>query len=387
MNVPIFQITAWKVAVPLMEEWMSSPEFGRHSSGKARTLLQIRDPDGFEGWGEAAGDQIAGIEKTHGRILHGSAGDRCLSHLDLWEEGETYWSRPAVPSTFAPDPANLRHRLRHPLQTLWEYALTDLQARRAGMSVGQFFGGRWRNAVPTDYWSGRVTPEQAARAARRGRELGFKGIKLKTTLEDPNVERLEAIRDAVGDDFHVTVDPNGRFYRFDDAWKTIRAMDRVGNLGILEDPFPRFYLSEFSALRGKIDARLVVHLDPEESFWSVLESGVAGGLNIDSHRIGPFQWRMLAGAAEQANLLVWHGGGASLGIGTAWELQLAACAPNCRLPGDQSGPWLRENTLVKQPFRVCDGAVVVPDGPGTGVDIDPDALDRYTQQKKVWSAK
>lgn len=365
---------------------MSSPEFGRHSDGKARTLLEVRDADGFSGWAEAPGDQLAALEKTVPLLWQTDPAHLRSNLLDLWSPGETYWGRPVAPSPYAADPANLRHRLRHPLQAVWESALTDLQARRAGVSVSQFFGGRWRDAVPTDYWSGRVTPEQAAAAARRGRELGFKGIKLKTTLEDPNVERLEAIRDAVGGDFHVTVDPNGRFYRLDDAWKTIRAMDRVGNLGILEDPFPRFYLPEFAALRSRIDARLVVHIDPEESLWNVLMSGAAGGLNIDSYRIGPFQWRVLAGTAEQANLLIWHGGSVSLGISTAWELQLASCAPNCRLPGDQAGPWLREHTLVKHQFAVADGGVLVPDGPGIGVEIDPDALDRYCQQTKVWKA-
>lgn len=384
MAAPIIRITAWTVAVPLLESWISSPEFGRHASGKLRTLVEVCDGDGFTGWAESAGDQLSLIEKTCGRILGANGTDLRLNHLDLWAQEELYWSRPAAPSPYAPQTANLRHRLRHPLQALWECALTDLLARRAGVPVSHFFGGQWRKAVPTDYWAGRISPDQAAACARRARELGFKGMKLKTTLEDPNVERLEAIRDAAGVDFHVTVDPNGRFYRLDDAWKTIQRMDQVGNLDILEDPFPRFHLPEFVALRQKLHARLVVHLDPEESFWSVITSGAAGGLNIDSHRIGPFQWRVLAGAAEQANLLIWHGGSAELGIGTAWNLHLAACAPNCQLRGDQAGPWVREHTLVTQKFTVRDGAVVVPSGPGIGVEIDRAALDRYCQQQKSW---
>lgn len=153
---------------------------------------------------------------------------------------------------------------------------------------------------------------------------------------------------------------------------------------VLEDPFPRFHLEDFKALRCKIAASVVVHIDPPESLRSVIASGTAGGLNLDSAAVGPFQWRVLAGAAEQANLSVWHGGGCDLGIGTAWHLQLATSAPNCRLPGDQSGPWLREHTLIKQPFQIVDGCIVVPPGPGIGVDVDMAAVESYTLISKAW---
>src|SRR5690606_16761445 len=113
--------------------------------------------------------------------------------------------------------ANLRHRLRHPLQTLVEGTLVDLRSRRLGCPAAQLFGGFWRRAVVTDYWAGRLTPDHARRCAQRALELGFHGMKLKTALEDPDPERLEAIRSVAGDRFKITLDPNGRYYRLDDA--------------------------------------------------------------------------------------------------------------------------------------------------------------------------
>ena len=41
----------------------------------------------------------------------------------------------------------------------------------------------------------RAEARRARELVKRGQELGFRGVKLKTTLADPNVERLEAIRD------------------------------------------------------------------------------------------------------------------------------------------------------------------------------------------------
>jgi len=369
------------VRVPVIEEWAASPEFGGQPIGPEKLILKLTDSDGVEGWGEglARGE---GFEDVVPRILGKRIDELRVQFVDLWSAGSQYWQLPVPPSQYTPPLDNLIHRLRHPMQPLVEMALLDLIARRAGVPVSTLWGGRWRDAIVCDYWVGRATPEMAARAAKRGKKLGFHGLKIKTTLEDPNVERLEAIKDAAGEDFKVTVDPNSRFYRFDDALKTILAMDAVGNMGILEDPFPRHFLDDYKLLRPRISARLVVHIDPPESLWTVISSGAVGGLNIDSHTQGMCGWRSEAAAAEHANLPVWHGSSLDLGIATAAQLQLCASAPNCQLPGDQVGPWIRESHLLKSDFGVEKGCIRVPDGPGMGVEVDPAKLDKYTARAK-----
>lgn len=194
------------------------------------------------------------------------------------------------------------------------------------------------------------------------------------------MERLEAIRDACGPDFGVTVDPNQRFYRLDDAWPTLRAMDEVGNLHIIEDAFPRTALPETAELRRRINARVVIHIDPPEMLTTVLRSDAVGGLNLESPQ-GWFNWRMQAAAADQMNLPIWLGGGNDCGIATAMQLQAASSTPNCTLPGDHAGPWLREHHLLQNDFRIFDGAIEVPTGPGLGVEPDLDALENYTVEQ------
>jgi muconate cycloisomerase len=367
----------------LLSEWVASPEFGEFGAEQNRLLLRVSDRDGFEGWAETGScPPESMLKETAGQLLGRPLAEFRPAFLDLWPPGSQYWQRPLPPSPYTPTLPNLQHRLRHPLQTLIETALTDLTAKRAGVPFHSLLGGAWRDRVLTDYWMGETTPEHAQRCVRRGMQLGFHGIKLKTTLEDPNVERLEAIRE-VAPDWKVTVDPNGRFYGLDDALPTIRAMDVVGNMAILEDPFPRFHLEQFAALRSRIQARVVLHLDPLESLWAVLQSGAAGGLNIDSAE-GLFKWCMQAAVAAQANLSIWHGSGLDLGIRTATQLHLAASAPNCQLPGDQIGPWIRESHLLKDDFVVENGHILVPRGPGLGVEVDFDKLEEYTIRQHSW---
>ncbi|MDQ0643443.1 L-alanine-DL-glutamate epimerase-like enolase superfamily enzyme [Microbacterium murale] len=68
------------------------------------------------------------------------------------------------------------------------------------------------------------------------------------------------------------------------------------------------------------------------------------------------------------------------GIGRAANAALAAL-PGFTLPGDISGSdrFFRED-IVTEPLRMHDGVVDVPNGPGFGVDIDEDHLERFRTQ-------
>lgn len=186
-STPIVSCQIRRIRVPARKEWLCSPEFGDHPSSGIKLIYRLEDADGFTGHGE--GRAAMGMEELRdplSRIIGQSPDDLRTGFLDLWQPGQLYWQRPVPPSPYTPPTGNLRHRLRHPLQPALEMALLDLMGRRLGVPVSHFFGGRWQERVKADYWLGRATPELAGRAAKRAMELGFQGIKLKTTLEDPN---------------------------------------------------------------------------------------------------------------------------------------------------------------------------------------------------------
>lgn len=375
----IRSIEAWVVNVPLLEEWAGSEEYGPHVAESLRLIVKLTDGNNWVGWGEGPAGLRGNPLRECLALMPGTPLDQWRPALLDLHATPSYWQEPHQPnSPFRPPATRLRHRLRHPLQCAVETALLDLTARRAGLPLAHLFGGVWRNSIRVDYWMGRESPERIRRGVRRALELGFKGIKLKAALEDPNVERLEAIKDVAGEEFQVTIDPNGRFYRFEDAIATIQAMDAVGNLRMLEDPFPRHDPNGSCArLFGRTQARLIAHIDPPEALASILLRGEIGGLNLDSHTQGLWGWRQQAAAAEAFNLPVWHGSGLDLGIATAAQLHLAAATPNCELPGDQAGPWLRETDLLQTPLQVENGSIRIPPGPGLGILVDNAQVERY----------
>lgn len=49
-----------------------------------------------------------------------------------------------------------------------------------------------------------------------------------------------------------------------------------------------------------------------------------------------------------------------------------------------TGSWLREHTLVKEAFRVDEGNVLVPEGPGIGVEVDLPTPEKFTHEANAW---
>jgi muconate cycloisomerase len=71
-----------------------------------------------------------------------------------------------------------------------------------------------------------------------------------------------------------------------------------------------------------------------------------------------------------------------LGILDASYLHACAAAPACTLPSDIIGNFLREDDLIAEPLLCRQSAYTLPAGPGLGVALDPEALARYTLERR-----
>lgn len=103
----------------------------------------------------------------------------------------------------------------------YEMAWLDLLGKHLGVPVHHLLGGKRIGRVPVDFWMGRGTPEDTARRAQMGVEMGFRGIKMKCALGDPIAERVAAVR-SVAPHFSIVLDPNERFEDLDGALEVSR---------------------------------------------------------------------------------------------------------------------------------------------------------------------
>ena len=253
----------------------------------------------------------------------------------------------------------------------FEMAWYDLLGRHLGVPVWHLLGGRRLDRVPIDYWMGRCTPEVTAQRTRIALDLGFRGVKMKCALGDPIAERVRAVRE-VAPEFGVVLDPNERFEDVDGAVRVSASLEGMPDV-MFESPVPQARLDWYVELRRRIPQKVALHLTSIHDLLPALQAGAADAYNL----LGPLkpfvEWATLA---RQAGCPTWRGTGMDLGVRDMSSVHAAAAA-GCALPSDIIGHRLREDDLLVEPIGFVDGALVVPDSPGLGVELDQEALMRY----------
>lgn len=271
----------------------------------------------------------------------------------------------------------------------FETAILDALGKLRGISIAEMLGGRYRDRVLCDYWTGHRTTADAARKAGEGKAKGFGCIKFKCDSGDPVDAWCEAIRDACGADFRVILDPNGRFDDVPTARSISRRLEAVGNVLCLEDPLPRWDVESLALLRRliSIPVALQIALPYNEMGYQhvtdivrALRTEACDYFNLNG---GIFPVKRMAALSELACKPFFHGSEVDLGILEASYLQKCAACESATLPSDIFGELVRMDDLIVEPIRFERGHAIVPQGPGLGVELDIDALDRYRTNK--WS--
>ncbi len=333
----ITAIDVHKVVVPMRPGTVNSPQWGKPEFDEVpKFILKIHTDQGLHGVGES----YRGVTRAE---------------VDA-----------AVAALLGADPLRSAY-------DAFEIAIFDLVGKAVGWPVHQLLGGAHRDRVRVDYWCGRKTPEDIAATAREGWAKGFKGLKMKCALEDPMVERVQAIAAAVPE-MAITIDPNCRFYRPGAALELAHQLESY-NVEVYEDPTPKEDLEWYVFMRRELKFPLALHLSSPQDVIAAIRKDCIDCFNLGG---GMVQFVSLAAMAEAAGKPVWHGSGVDLGILDTAYVHACAAARGCTLASDIIGNFLREDDLIVEPIRYADGNAIVPQAPGLGVELDEAAVARYT---------
>jgi muconate cycloisomerase len=370
--VIISDVQYWQVRVPMKPDTVNSPEWGPAGFDEVpKFIIRLRTDEGLEGLGETArGEREEDVAcwAEHVRGLDPLA----LNWQDLPAPGGGFGLVGQESQKYPPRPHEPRFSWDRVYDAV-EMAIYDLVGKALGLPVYKLLGGGWRDRVPVDYWCGRMSPADCARKAREAAAQGFRGLKMKCALEDPMVERAQAIAEAAGPDFRITIDPNERFYRPAEAIRLAREMEGY-NVEVFEDPFPKWNVDWYVLFRQKTTVPVAMHLgDPRDVIMAIKREAV-DYFNL----AGPMaSFVKVAAIADAAGIPCWHGSGVDLGIRDASYVHACAAARGCTLASDIIGNFLREDDLIVESLRIERGYAVVPQGPGLGVHLDAAALEHY----------
>jgi O-succinylbenzoate synthase len=256
-----------------------------------------------------------------------------------------------------------------------EMALLDAQLRASGESFGQYLGAV-RQAVDCGVSVGihKSIPE-LLKTVGDYLDQGYRRIKLKIK-PGWDVEPVRAVRERFGD-VPLQVDANTA-YSIADA-KHLAELDEF-ELLLIEQPLPEEQVLAHAELAKVV--RTPICLD--ESITSAqgaadaIQLGACEIINIKPGRVGGYlEARRIHDLCAAHGVPVWMGGMLETGIGRAGNVAMAAMS-NFTLPGDTSASGRYYHRDITEPFVLNDGRLNVPTGPGLGVKIDLDFLEKIT---------
>lgn len=262
-----------------------------------------------------------------------------------------------------------------------ENAFWDLQAKTLGVPLWQLLGGV-RTEVEVGASIGiQRSVEETVEAARAHAAEGYKRLKFKIK-PGWDVEPLRAVREALPD-MPLTVDANSA-YALHHA-RVFQALDELG-LDYIEQPLAHDDLVDHARLQATLATPICldesVH-SPEDA-RKALEIDAGRVINVKVGRVrGHLQARRVHDVALAFGAPVWCGGMLELGVGRAHNLHLSTLE-NYTLPGDTASAsryWGDED--ITEPLEAKGGVQRVPQGPGIGVTLRKDVLERLTTRKEV----
>ncbi len=263
-----------------------------------------------------------------------------------------------------------------------EMAAHDLEAKLNGERLADLVGGV-RDTVRVGVSIGlQPTDEELHRKVEGFVEQGYARIKIKIK-PGRDVEMLAGVRERFPD-VPMMADANSA-YTLEDAPK-LKLLDGL-DLMMIEQPLAYDDCLHHARLQEQLETPICL----DESIHSVgdaelaVELGACRIINIKPGRVGGFQSsKAIHDLCVDKGLPVWCGGMLESGIGRAHNVALATL-PGFTLPGDISASrryWHED--IVDPEFTVEDGEMLVPEGPGIGVELRPDRLEEWTVRKEVF---
>ncbi|MFJ6987217.1 MULTISPECIES: mandelate racemase/muconate lactonizing enzyme family protein [unclassified Streptomyces] len=262
-----------------------------------------------------------------------------------------------------------------------DLALWDLRGKLAGVPVHRLLGGPLRERV--DCYASPVAlhadPADSARQALGFVADGFKALKVKIGRgERTDRAHLTAVREAVGEDVEILTDANCAY----DLDRATRVGGVLRDLGIswYEEPLQVDDLAGLGELRRRTGLTVVngeTHFTRFDLRDSLLHRAIDVFMPNVARCGGITEAVRLAALASAFHVdIAPHGVGS--GVSLCAALQLCAATPNLRTYEYNRLPNPIRERILRNPPEFTDGALLVPQGPGLGADLDEAVVDRYT---------
>lgn len=274
-----------------------------------------------------------------------------------------------------------------------ETALWDILGKSLGVPVYQLLGGRANDKVRiyvNGWFAGAKTPEEfgmkAAEAVKRGvtamkwdpfgkNYMNISNAELSTALE-----RVDAVRRAVGDKIDLLIEGHGRF-DVPTGIKIAKELEQFKPM-FFEEPVPPDNLEALKAVRDKSPVAISAgeRLYGRRDYRNLFELRAADYIQPDiSHAGGIMELKKIASVAE-TYYIPFAPHNPSGPVANAATLQLAACCPNFSILEIMYSDVDWRKDVTNEALEYKDGYITIPDKPGLGIEIDEEECLKHPYQ-------
>lgn len=364
----IIDIKTRCVAIPLNCQLRHNT--GVHPGYFLRTILEIITDDGIIGLGEVGGgDQRAALQMLKPRIIGHDP-----FHLEVIKQK-------VLRSIYYLSNARLYAAI--------EIACLDIQGKALNRPMCDLLGGKLRDKIPFIaylFWRydrpegghDKYPEDLADHCQQLHEDLGVEAMKLKAGVVEPEEEAkvLELCRDRFGERFGLRIDPNG-------VW-SVPTATRIGqrlealNIEYFEDP--AWGLEGNAAVRKQVRIPIATNMYPNnfDELGPAIRQQTIDIILTDLHYWeGPRGVKDLTAVCRTFNLGVAMHSGAEFGIELAAMLHTAASIPTMSFAGDAHYHYLTDDIIQGGLLPYKDGCITVPEGPGLGVSLDEEKMNKY----------
>ena len=374
----IRKVTAHVVSAPIAHPFQSSRGWLYKSRGTC--LVEIETNSGIVGWGECYGPSAVAKSFIETQLAAQIIGRDAFDVEVIWEHLYNRIKDYGMKGMAIAAISGI------------DIALWDIMGKAVGKPVHKLIGGAFRSEVQA-YATGLYFTDmerlvaEAVDEAEGYAKAGFRAIKMKIGLgsQARDLERIAAVRRAIGPDIALMVDAN-HCYSVPAAIRLGRKLEAL-DIAWFEEPISPEDIDGYVEVSRALDMA-VAGGENEFTRWGFREAIQRKAMDIVQPDVcaagGISECKRIATLASANGIeCVPHAWGSVVGLAaTVHFLASLPHQPPCLFPAplylelEQEQNPFRDH-LAKAPIVQKGGVVQVPTGPGLGIDIDRAVIDRY----------
>ncbi|HSJ39247.1 MAG TPA: dipeptide epimerase, partial [Planococcus sp. (in: firmicutes)] len=269
-----------------------------------------------------------------------------------------------------------------------DIACYDLMGKATGQPVYNLIGGRAHDNLQYPKVLSIEAPDVMAKKAATAVAQGFSSLKLKVGLDDAalDIERIYAVRKAVGEDVPIRIDVNQGWKTVGVAVQTINRLEGA-NLTWVEQPIRMGDIRGLAEVRRKVSTPIMADesVQSMEDVLEIIRLDAADYINIKLMKAGGiFPAVQMAKAAEAAGIIAQIGSMVESSVGSAAGYHAVMSRKNIQ-SAELTGPLLFSEEIGNLHYELP--YVKLSGKPGLGIDVDQAQLKKLTSKSATITGK